>query len=801
MVELNIENNTCSWIPFYQELADKLLDFKENRAGLLELVYNPAISEYTKYLYENDGTRYEDFDPFSLYAIFNKSGLSDEQRSSVCSFLKDQLQMTADVPGDYYGIPVVLPLKATFFYRKEERGKSDIENIWIFFQAALSDDEDTFKSYFDVLEKQLGIRWNLTMGLFWIRPNKYLSLDGVNQDYLTSRYNFPVFNAVPSGEEYLALVKSVAMKMNDNIIVERSFPMFSHVAFSNTAHRIWLVGYVVDDVNRLDEFLKNNIWKGFMSYDDKSQVNLLKSIKIDDYLVLKSSSTKGTQHDKPFVRIQAVGKVLSTEVINEKPGVFGIQCEVQYIDNTSKDFDGSHYGKYRKTIHELKDYQIMEYVRSVIAANKPIVHEPISKYEKYVNSLKPNFNLILTGAPGTGKTYLAKKIAEAMNAETEFVQFHPSYDYTDFVEGLRPTKPDSGTDIGFVRTDGVFKSFCKRALQNLINSAKTEDEISNEISIQDKVNDFLFNATDQAKHFHTKTGTDFYISSFTDDRVNIAIPSNAVSSNISINVEDIINLLKNNVKLENVRDIRAYFQKQFNTQQDSYTFVICNEIRKEKDVEAKNDVKKIVKRDYVFIIDEINRGEISKIFGELFFAIDPSYRGERGLVKTQYQNLVDDGLFKDGFYVPENVYIIGTMNDIDRSVESMDFAMRRRFTWIEVKAEDRIEMWDDPDDGIAEWKDEAHKRMSALNDAIEKVEGLSSAYDIGPAYFLKLKQCNGDFNQLWEYNLEGLLKEYLRGMPNADKKLEALHNAYNQKEEGKQSGPAQPEQPVEAEGK
>ena len=85
---------------------------------------------------------------------------------------------------------------------------------------------------------------------------------------------------------------------------------------------------------------------------------------------------------------------------------------------------------------------------------------------------------------------------------------------------------------------------------------------------------------------------------------------------------------------------------------------------------------------FIFVIDEINRGEISKIFGELFFSIDPGYRGEKGRIKTQYQNLVDDkDVFAKGFYIPENVYIIGTMNDIDRSVESMDFAMRRRFAF------------------------------------------------------------------------------------------------------------------------
>lgn len=96
---------------------------------------------------------------------------------------------------------------------------------------------------------------------------------------------------------------------------------------------------------------------------------------------------------------------------------------------------------------------------------------------------------------------------------------------------------------------------------------------------------------------------------------------------------------------------------------------------------------------YVFIIDEINRGELSKIFGELFYAIDPGYRGEKGKVKTQYQNLIDnDDVFVDGFFVPENVYILATMNDIDRSVESMDFALRRRFAWKEIKPEDRIDM-------------------------------------------------------------------------------------------------------------
>ena len=180
---------------------------------------------------------------------------------------------------------------------------------------------------------------------------------------------------------------------------------------------------------------------------------------------------------------------------------------------------------------------------------------------------------------------------------------------------------------------------------------------------------------------------------------------------------------------------------------------------------------------FILVLDEINRAEISKVLGELFFSIDPGYRGESGRVTTQYANLqTDDDVFKDGFYIPENVYIIGTMNDIDRSVESFDFAMRRRFAWKEIKSEDRLSMWDGQ---IDEWSDEAKQRLIALNKAIESVQGLSAAYHVGPAYFLKLTNYDGDFDKLWTYHLESLIFEYLRGYPDAEQQLQGLKDAYN----------------------
>jgi 5-methylcytosine-specific restriction protein B len=210
---------------------------------------------------------------------------------------------------------------------------------------------------------------------------------------------------------------------------------------------------------------------------------------------------------------------------------------------------------------------------------------------------------------------------------------------------------------------------------------------------------------------------------------------------------------------------------------------------------------------YVIIIDEINRGEISKVFGELFFSIDPGYRGTKGKVDTQYQNLIkkdekmpDDSSkkypFIKGFYIPENVFIIGTMNDIDRSVESMDFAFRRRFAFKEIKAKDsKAMLWDGDNYQVLE---DVMDRVN--NELIKPQYGLSEAYQIGASYFNKIKKNENSNNidykkelkALWEFHIKGLVFEYLRGKPNTMDLLKQLESAYFGKdintEEGQEEG-------------
>ena len=404
-------------------------------------------------------------------------------------------------------------------------------------------------------------------------------------------------------------------------------------------------------------------------------------------------------------------------------------------------------------------------------------------YDEIINLLKANHNLILTGAPGTGKTYMACEVAKKMGAEIKFVQFHPSYDYTDFVEGLRPTDSIDG-QIGFERKDGIFKDFCREAITNLKDSKKNISEIKNEVSWKDKLDEFISESIETEKTYHTATKGEFIISDVKNNSLAVYNKNNEKTPKIWIKIDEILTLLINDVKLDKVMSIREYLGNKYGRQEDSYIYAIVKALREQKKKVAVSNVQKVNEKPFVLIIDEINRGDASKIFGELFYAIDPGYRGQtENLVQTQYQNLVSDtDVFAKGFYVPENVYILATMNDIDRSVECMDFAMRRRFVWKEITPSDTDYMLSN-----LEKVQEAQEKMAALNAEIAKTEGLGDAYQIGPAYFKKLEKNGNNFHKLWTMNIEPLLKEYLRGFRDAEKLLKNFKDVYYEKNENEEA--------------
>lgn len=613
-----------TWIPFYTEMAEKLLKYEDNRDELVKIVYG-MDRQFVNYIKDDAGNDYQDIDPFSVFAIFNRK-ITDERRKDICQYFKNVLELDSDIPEDFDSIPVMNPQLSVFVWREEI--STGIQSIWDLYSIVFENNynSEKFLEHFNIVRNQRGIKWTLTMALYWIRPYEFMPLDANSREYL-QKIGINVFDEKDlNGQNYLDLCELIKDKIANNEIKEKSIPEIS-----------------------------NNAW-----------------------LKEPQGDTQMTQEN--------------------------------------------------------------------------------SLVSKYTDLLRNTKNIILTGAPGTGKTFMAKQIAKELGCEDDnigFVQFHPSYDYTDFVEGLRPVQDENGngSQIGFERKDGVFKAFCEKAL-------KINDE---------EINDFFFD-----RQFSVKGDlTDFNVI-IKDENIVITNPYHNIGSSKS--------------------EFREYLNNTESVDKNGkkIQILVYDYIR--------NEILKNKKQTFVFIIDEINRGEVAKIFGELFYCIDPGYRGEKGRISTQYQNLVTSGEFQKGFFIPENVYIIGTMNDIDRSVESMDFAFRRRFSWIEVKASDTVDMldpkYDDNGELIAglekDLAEKAKRRMENLNAAIwnEKenkgIEGLNEAYHIGASYFLKLNNYDGSqekrFKSLWEYHIKDILQEYLRGSGN-EAKIAELKAAYDKEEE------------------
>ena len=353
------------------------------------------------------------------------------------------------------------------------------------------------------------------------------------------------------------------------------------------------------------------------------------------------------------------------------------------------------------------------------AINKLIeLYERIEREERtpQYHLLLSNKQLIMNGAPGTGKTYLAKNdIADLLlfnlgesedvdkkNLRLGMAQFHPSYDYTDFIDGIRPDL--SGKSLKYTLKNGSFKSFCRRAgvIERILAAGKDIDK--------DNIEKFL-------------KGED--------------------------------------------KDIIDYWKKEI-----------------DKGTVKNSDVSKLPK--FLFIIDEINRAEVSKVLGEVMYCLDPDYRGSDGAISTQYSSLATDETFfiskeNDKFFIPSNVYIIGTMNDIDRSVEVFDFALRRRFAWYELKADDVMDSVlrsMNIDTLLGNDYVDYKTKIEQLNNAIKGTPegkdqvslGLNEHYCIGPSYFAKIKLYldNKDNyadarKKVWDNHILQILNEYVKG--------------------------------------
>ena len=544
----------------------------------------------------------------------------------------------------------------------------------------------------------------------------------------------------------------------------------------------FFVGTKFGDDDYLEYFMKEGKWElGWHNNEENKQyqkiLKLFNKIKSGDVLFAKSTYVK--KKNLPFVKkddlkvsvMKIRGMATVKEVLDDGHTII-VDWKKEYIEREWFFFTG------QETIWFPSDikYRTKETNQLIkFAASDEIIiqdydyflnHPNWKKYKKlesetmlrndflfnYSGILKKSKNLILRGAPGTGKTYLAKEIAKELTGgnedQIEFVQFHPSYDYTDFVEGLRPILVNDG-QINFGLQDGIFKKFCQKAKEAQKTGGQDNFEEAWDLYLE------YVNSRDEKEYL-----TEFsYLT--VNSRNNFNINYETKAQGTCLTKSYVYELYKDEKYLK-----QPYYRNQGKK--------VLETLKKRfglKDYISPTEID--TDKKFVFIIDEINRGEISKIFGELFFSIDPGYRGEKGSVSTQYANLHETD---DKFYIPENVYIIGTMNDIDRSVDTFDFAMRRRFRFVEVTAESQVGMLDEV---LGDKAEEAKLRLRNLNAAIENVQELNSHYHIGPSYFLKLKDVDFDYELLWSDYLKPLLEDYLRGSYEEAETLDTLKKAFD----------------------
>lgn len=809
-------NKQFTWIPFYEEFANKLLEYKGKRKELVEIVYS-LEGKYVNYIHNDDGSNATDIDPFSVFAIFNR-GVTDENRKTILSHFKNKLGITTDLPHDYDGVPILNAQQSIFFGR--DTASSQIPDLWNLFESAINGNQPVFEKFFDNLQHTKGIKWNLTIGLYWIRPDEYMPLDGNSRTYLQKK-GIHVFDEKEiTANNYLNLLKNVKDGFSNNKFDEKTMAELSYSA--------WKLNKNIQDNQSNTLAMQNDI-------TDKL-VSLLLS---NHNLILTGAPGTGKTY---LAKEIAKGMGCSDDEI----GFVQFHPSYDYTDFVEglrpkqDEANGSEIGFERRN-GVFKDFC----TRALIKQSEESIK--LENNSTSMSLLNSNPTVWKVSLKGTGDNPIRRDCLDNGYIRIGWHEYGNVEDFNEF---------DGYTQYGGKNVLKAFQNQMKEG--DIIASCYSENEVDaigivtggyeydekfGEYPRYRKVHWLVKNirenifAINDNKKFTLST---VYRSNITaGDALKIVAKHNPLksthieytSSNITksnpswndADIDDMIEKFKEDVKksgeegvtikylnslghftaiMENgllkakipngkkhstsPSKIKKYVKtKDYDKSHDTYDpsigqYIIDRYMKGDDEAKTTDENENLIISDnskskpFVFIIDEINRGEISKIFGELFFSIDPGYRGEKGRVQTQYQNMVEGGdAFKKGFYVPENVYIIGTMNDIDRSVESMDFAFRRRFAFAEIKADENVGMLDD-----LEWKDEAIERMKRLNEAISKTEGLSSAYHIGASYFMKLKNYNGDFKQLWEYHLEGLLHEYLRGMQDVEDSMKKLKNAY-----------------------
>lgn len=682
-----------TWINFYMEFADKLLEYKNNRKDLIKKIYNlfDELNNIKIATLDKDKNSKSiiarDIDPFTVFALFNKR-ISYENRISITNKIKEKFNLNSKAPTNFDGIPLVNNQNATFYGNSPTNG-DNVKGIWKLFEAAINYSKDSknhhdefINSYNEVITYKY-INWKVTMALFWIRPNLFINLDRNNREFLSIESNLSEkvsqlikpLKKGPNAEDYLKICEECKIALENNNLEYNTFVELSKYAYENNSSD--KIEY--DKINNAsaDNDIKTTYWlyspgegaisweefykEGIMAigWDDTGNLKDLKSKKDIKKKLKRSYHYKQNPINMVNALWQFANDVQIGDIIFAKKGIKEIIGRGVVESNYEYDEDREYFkhvrkvkwdnkgnwncgkkikGYYRTLVNISHRKEKIKYINELIGDEEPLISKYDKKdflkevyinekdYDTLVNLLKNKKNLIVEGAPGVGKTFLAKRLAYSIMGLKDFervmmVQFHQSYSYEDFIMGYKPSQD------GFELKTGPFYDFCKKA----------EDDNDN---------------------------------------------------------------------------------------------------------------------DYFFIIDEINRGNISKIFGELFMLIENDKRGDKYKIQLLYSG--------ESFFIPENLHIIGLMNTADRSLAMIDYALRRRFSFFLLKPGFESEGFKSYQSKIQNsYFDKTIQTIKELNNEIKEDETLGEGFKIGHSYFCNIKPDEDDkLNYIIEYEIIPLLKEY-----------------------------------------
>ena len=701
----------CTWAGFYSRLADKLLTFKDDRRSLTNKLLSLYEGVDMKLPKLDSSSTPADIDPYTVFGLFNK-GISDTNRRKIVSAFAEAFEIEADQPEDFEGVPTLNNLNATFYAFKGDgrRGEHDIDNLWRTFEAEIklaAEDSELnraeFVEAYDATIGQFGLGWKLTMGLNWVRPYAFVSLDSRNRWYLgdmktagsvvASAFPKEKGSPIPSGAEYLAICDVVRSQLGSKDCPYQDFPALSNAAFVES-----------ERVNKERKAAAK-------AADKEAEESALGDADVETVHYWLYAPGEGASMWEEFYRRGIMGMGwcdlgdLSSYATKED-----MRFKLQEVRGDATTQKNSAHAVWQ-FVHDIKpgDVVFAKRGRTEILGRGVVVgdYEYDGGESRYPNIRKVKWSH--KGSWQTGEMFAMKTLTDMT-------------DYPDFL-----AKMDAFFEDAAVGEEGVVAlEYPLYGAEDFLAEVYMDETAYEALAnvLRSKKNAILQGAPGVGKTFVAKRLAYSMMGAKDVDRVMM------VQFHQSYSYEDFI---------EGFRPSAAGFEL---TKGAFYSF--CKKAAEDED------------NDYFFVIDEINRGNLSKIFGELFMLIENDKRGPKNKLQLLYS--------RELFYVPSNVYLIGMMNTADRSLAMLDYALRRRFAFVDLRPGFGSDGFAEYRDGLSSPKfNELVSCVVRLNAAIADDDSLGEGFCIGHSYFCGLKiedVTDTVLSAIVEFELVPLLGEY-----------------------------------------